>query len=202
MVQEEFKKAGLKLFTILDYQRILEVNYSAAQRSIFRYIKIGFIVRVRKGFYFLKSNPPHEFEIANKIYQPSYISFETALSYYGIIPETIYEVISATSRLTREFDVNNIKFSYKKIKKECFDGYQPVKIKNAVVLIAEPEKALADYLYLVALGQRELSYERIDLSKIKKTRLLTYIKHFRKTKMREIINNIYDQPKHNQRVIY
>jgi len=202
VVQEKFKKAELKLFTILDYQRILGVNYSAAQRSISRYIQAGFIVKVRKGLYFLKSSPPHEFEVANKVYYPSYISFETALSFYGIIPETIYEVISATPRLTREFVINNIKYSYKKIKRECFCGYRPVKIKGAVVLIAEPEKALADYLYFVALGQRELSYERIDLNKIKKARLLTYAKHFQKIKMREIINNIYDQSKRNRGIVY
>lgn len=201
-VQEKISRANLRLFTSLDYGRILNLDYQAAKRSISRYIRAGFIVKARKGFYFLKSNPPHEFEIANKIYQPSYVSFETALSYYGIIPETIYEVISATSRLTREFNVNGIKFSYKKIKKECFNGYQPVKIQNITVLIAEPEKALADYLYLVALGKRELSYERIDLSKIKKARLLLYIKHFRKIKMKEIINNIYDKPRYNKRIIY
>jgi len=202
LVQEKFKKAGLKLFTILDYKRVLEVNYSTAQRSIFRYVRMGFLVKARKGLYFLKNNPPHGFEIANKIYQPSYISFETALSFYGIIPETIYEVISASSRTTRSFNVNDIKYSYKKIKKNCFNGYKPIKIKDATILIAEPEKALVDYLYLVALGKRKLAYERIDLSKIKKTKLLNYANQFQKKKIKEIINNFYAESRRNQRIIY
>ena len=202
LVQEKFKKVGLKLFTILDYKRVLEVNYSTAQRSIFRYVKTEFLVKARKGLYFFKNNPPHEFEIVNKIYQPSYISFETALSFYEIIPETIYEVISATSRTTRTFNVNDIKYSYKKIKRDCFNGYKSIKIKNATVLIAEPEKALVDYLYLVVLGKRKLAYERINLSKIKKTKLLSYAKQFQKVKIEEIINNLYAEPKYNQRIIY
>ena len=155
-----------------------------------------------KGLYFLTDNPPQKFEIANKIYQPSYISFETALSFYGIIPETIYEVISVTPRKTRTFKVSDIKYSYKKIKKNCFNGYKSIKIKNAIILIAEPEKALVDHLYLVVLGKRKLAYERIDLSKINKTKLLSYAKQFQKEKIKEIINNLYAKPKHNQRIIY
>jgi len=201
-IQEKITRANLKLFTSLDYQRILNLDYQAAKRSITRYIDAGFLVKARKGFYFIKANPPHEFEIANKIYQPSYISFETALSFYGIIPETIYEVVSATSRITRAFNVNDIKYSYKKIKKDCFNGYKPIKIKDATVLIAEPEKALVDYLYLVVLGKRKLAYERVDLSKIKKSKLLSYAKQFQKKKIKEIINNFYVKPKRNQRVIY
>lgn len=200
--QEEMKRVNLKLFTILDYKRILGIDYQLAKRSISRYTQRGFVIKARKGLYFFKNNPPHEFEVANKVYQPSYISFETALSFYGIIPETIYEVISATLRTTRTFNVNNIQYSYSKIKKNCFNGYKPIKIKNVTILIGEPEKALVDYLYLVALGKRRLAYERIDLSKIRKTKLLSYAKQFEKKKIKEIINNLYDKSKRNQRIIY
>lgn len=203
LVQTKLQKAGLKLFSVLDYQRILGVkNYSSARSNISRYLKLGIMQKACKGLYFLADNSPHEFEIANKAYQPSYISFETAMSFYGIIPETIYEVMSATLRTTRTFNVNNIQYSYSKIKKNCFNGYKPIKIKNATILIAEPEKALVDYLYLVALGKRRLAYERIDLSKIKKTKLLSYAKQFEKKKIKEIINNLYDKPKRNQKIIY
>ena len=202
IAEEKIKEVNLKLFTILDYKRILGIDYELAKRSISRYTQRGFIIKARKGLYFFKNNSPHEFEIANKVYQPSYISFETALSFYGIIPETIYEVISASSRTTRSFNVNNIKYSYKKIKKDCFNGYKPIKIKDATILIAEPEKALVDYLYLVALGKRKLAYERIDLSKIKKTKLLNYANQFQKKKIKEIINNFYAESRRNQRIIY
>lgn len=193
LVQNKIKKTGLKLFSVLDYQKILGVkNYSSARSSISHYIKLGIIQKARKGLYFLTDNPPSEFEIANKLYQPSYISFETALSFYGIIPETIFEIISATPKITRAFAVNNLKFSYKKIKKDCFVGYQPKKIRNAIILIAEPEKALADLLYFVALGKRDFSYERVSLKKIKKQKLMNYAKGFKNKKVFELIKNIYD----------
>jgi predicted transcriptional regulator of viral defense system len=193
IVQNKIKKAGLKLFSVLDYQRILGINnYGSARSSISRYLKLGIIQKARKGLYFLDDNPPSEFEIANKLYQPSYISFETALSFYGIIPETIFEITSATPKTTRNFTVNSLKFSYKKIKKDCFVGYQPKKIQNVIILMAEPEKALADLLYFIALGKRSFSYERINLQKIKKQKLMNYAKAFNNKKLFELIKNLYD----------
>ena len=193
IVQNKIKKAGLKLFSVLDYQRILGIdNYGSARSSISRYLKLGIIQKARKGLYFLDDNPPSEFEIANKLYQPSYISFETALSFYGIIPETIFEITSATPKTTRNFTVNSLKFSYKKIKKDCFVGYQPKKIQNVIILMAEPEKALADLLYFVALGKRSFSYERINLQQIKKQKLMNYAKSFNNKKLFELIKNLYD----------
>ncbi len=183
------KLKDIKIFTSLDFQRIFEINYEAAKKAIFRYKKAGVLTKARRGLYFLTNKPPHEFEIANKLYQPSYISFETALSFYGIIPETIYEVISATSRISRQFIVDNLKFSYRKIKKECFFGYRPQKIQGRIILIAEPEKALADLLYLAALKRESFNYERVNLRKIKKRKLMKYTQAFKNKKLLELVKN-------------
>lgn len=190
-MQEKLRGSNLRLFTVSDFQKIFKINYEAAKRNINRYVKSDILGKAKKGLYFLKINPPAEFEIANKLYRPSYVSFETSLSFYGIIPETIYEVISANPRISRNFLVNDLKFSYKKIKKSCFLGYHPEKIKNNVVLIADPEKALADYLYFVALKKRKLSYERINLKKIKKTKLIRYARCFKNKRLLKIIEAVY-----------
>lgn len=196
-VLNKLKRKNIKIFTVLEFQRIFGINYELAKKIIFRYTKKGIFTKARKGIYFLTENPPSEFALANKIYQPSYISFDTALSFYGIIPETIYEIISATTRPGREFLVKNLKFSYKTIKKSVYFGYLPQKIKNEVILIAEPEKALADYLYFVALKKRELSYERINFEKIKKKKLIEYAKKFENKKLLRLIKSLYDQSRKN-----
>ena len=64
--------------------------------------------------------------------------------------------------------MENLKFFYFKIKKDYFWDYSLKKIRGTNVLIAEPEKALVDFLYLVSLGKRKLSYERIKLKKSKR----------------------------------
>ena len=88
------------------------------------------------------------FLIANKIYAPSYISFETALSYYGLIPEGVYTVISATSRKTKNFQTPQGRFHYRKLKPECIFGYHLEAVENQHFKIADPEKAILDFLYL------------------------------------------------------
>lgn len=190
LVLEKLKT--IKIFTPIDFQRIFDVNYQTAKKAIFRYKKAGIISEARKGLYFLSQDPPPEFEIANKLYQPSYISFETALSFYGLIPETIFGIISVTPRSSREFVVSNLKFTYKKIKRECFMGYRPQKVRGRTVLIAEPEKALIDLLYFAVLKKRRFNYERINLKKIKKQRLFRYAKFFRNKKLLELVKNFYD----------
>ena len=70
-------------------------------------------------------------------------------------------------------------------------GYSLRKIRGRNVLIAEPEKALADFLYQVSLGKRKLSYERLRLKKIKKKKLLKYARCFENKKLLNLIEKIY-----------
>ena len=123
--------------------------------------------------------------------KPSYISFDTALSFHGIIPETIYTITSATTKATREFKINNMYFTYCKIKKSVYTGYRPIKYLNEIVLIAEPEKALADYFYFIELKKRQLNYERLNLKNIRKNKLISFAKLFNRPRMLNLINQIY-----------
>ncbi len=66
------------------------------------------------------------FLIANKLYAPSYVSFEMALSYYGLIPEGVYAITSATSKKTATFQTPIGKFSYRTLKPQLFFGYNQV----------------------------------------------------------------------------
>lgn len=190
-VQETLFEKEIRLFTVADFERIFQISYENAKKNIIRYVNSGFFIKAKKGLYFIKSNPPCDFELANRLYQPSYISFDTALSYYGIIPETVYEITSVTSKNSRNFKVKDLRFSYKKIKRDCFGGYSPEKINNSVVLIAEPEKAFADYLYFIALGKRKLSYERIFLKKLNRVKLRQYIKRFQNKQILKITDEIF-----------
>ncbi|TSD07330.1 MAG: hypothetical protein Greene07144_927 [Parcubacteria group bacterium Greene0714_4] len=140
--------------------------------------KHGNFKRVKRGVYAVPDNQPTKYEIANYLWKPSYISFETALSYHGIIPETVYAITSATTnKNVREINLENQIYEYHKIKKGLFFGYQPIKIRDKVVLIADKEKAFLDYLYLLSLKNGQLN-ERIDLSKIDKQKVGVYVAYF------------------------
>ena len=102
---QTLQASGKSLFSSADLQKILQVadsNYSHVQAS--RLVKEGVIERVRRGWYVLASNRPSDFELANVLYGPSYVSLDSALNFYGILVQSPQEVISATTGLARKLE--------------------------------------------------------------------------------------------------
>lgn len=199
-VVKKLKEKKMILFTPLEFRRVFDVSNWACQWFIKSHTKERDFIKLRKGLYMLADYPANHYLIANRLYQPSYISFDTALSFYGIIPETVYTITSATTKTTREFKVENISFVYHKLKDEVFTGYKTIKYLDNTILIAEPEKAFADYLYFVALKKRGFHYERLNLKKIKKTKLLDYLKLFKQPKMFKLVKKLYAESRLPKRI--
>jgi predicted transcriptional regulator of viral defense system len=128
---------------------------------------------------------PSSLEIANLIYRPSCISLEIALSYYHVIPETVYAITSVTTKHSKDIKVLNQIYRYHQISKGLYFGYQTIRVANKNVIIATKEKALLDYLYFVARGQKKYN-ERFDLRLVDKEKLRKYSKIFFKN-----INNTH-----------
>ena len=114
--------------------------------------KAGYIVPLRQGWYAFAdymSKPDFARYIAAKIYSPSYISLHTALSYYGMIPEAVVEITSITTRKTIRFEIVFATYSYQTVKPSLFWGYEPKPMRDGqTFMLATPEKALLDLLYL------------------------------------------------------
>lgn len=191
-VEKELRKRHIKVFTPLEFQRIFRESYNNSKSFINRNVKRGLLLKFKNGLYGLSSMNILKFLIANKLYIPSYISFETALSYYHIMPETVYTVFSATTKASRQFEAQESNFIFHRIKKEVFFGYVPKKIDETVILIAEPEKALLDYLYFVVLKKKPVN-DRLDIKNISKIKLLKYAKFFKKDELTLFIKRLYDK---------
>lgn len=188
-VQNTLREKGFSIISPFEFSQIFKVSDISAQKFLERYAKKGFFEKPRKGYYVVNTERHRLYYIANRIYSPSYVSFDTALSYYGLIPEITYAVSSATTKPTREFNFGEVVLSYSKIKREAFSGYLPMQIDGIVVFFAEKEKALCDYLYFVSLGKRSLN-DRLNLSKINKKKLIGYSKLFKRKALDRIINDI------------
>jgi predicted transcriptional regulator of viral defense system len=187
-VQQSLQAKGIRLFSPPDFQRVFGVSLRATQEFIKDHCDDLFF-KIRNGLYALRAEPPAEEAIANRLYAPSYLSFEYALSRYGIIPESVYAITSVTTRITREFIVNNKSFVYSRIKKRAYRGYKTDKIGGITVLIAEPEKALADYLYFVDLKRKTLN-ERLNAGKLKKKTVLEYAGLFGRKSLLKLVKEI------------
>jgi len=153
-VRQELLRKGVVIFSSQDFQRIFHTTRSKTKYFLETYTQRGVFLRLKKGLYALQSDVPPEEEVANRLYRPSYVSFEYALGAYSILLEMAYSVTSATPQPTRTFEIGGKTFSYFTIKRKAYTGYIPVKRGGRTVLMAEPEKALVDYLYFVSLGKR------------------------------------------------
>lgn len=117
-----------------------------------RWCRQGLLVRLRRGWFafpeYLKV-PDFERYIAGRIYKPSYISLQTALAYYGLIPEAVTDITSVSTLKTASFNNQFGTYSYQTIKPELFFGYDLKQIQDGrTIAFATPEKALLDFLYL------------------------------------------------------
>jgi hypothetical protein len=115
-----------------------------------RWVKKGYLLKLKNGIYAFKKDFERikSQEVASALYQPSYLSLESALSFYGFVPEMVYAHVSVTGKINRTFDNKFGHFIYRHLKSELFWGYREVRTDTGRYLIAEPEKAVLDYLYL------------------------------------------------------
>jgi len=149
------------------------VEYVNPKDKIKRLVREGKLFPLVRGYYETDKMTPGYY-LAKSIYGPSYLSFDFALSYYGLIPEAVYEFTSAT------YDKKKLKtytnafgtFTYRDVPKAVYPyGIRIVEENGYVFQIASPEKALCDKLYALSpiSNQRELeellfSNLRIDRS--------------------------------------
>lgn len=174
-VEKDLRRKEIKLFSLEDFCSFFKVPSETAKKFLSRQVKRGILLRLKRGIYALGEDHPSDFLIANKIYQPSYISLETTLSFYQIIPESIYSITSVTTKPTREFTVLGKTFLYKSLKKDAFFGYRVAIVQGEEVFIASPEKALADYFYFLSREGRKIN-QRLELSKVSLVKVRGYLK--------------------------
>jgi hypothetical protein len=167
-----------------------------------RWRKRGLVLKVKKGMYVLnehdrKINPSKPF-LANQMYAPSYVSLEYALGLYGLIPERVPEVTSITSKKTVRISNPLGRFSYHHVMPAAFTGFRLTRDENNQgVLIANPEKAVVDFLYLrlARTSQRTPlsesmfaeSYRFQDVAALREQRLLHFASLYNNSKLRSVV---------------
>ncbi len=143
------------VFSVLD---IVKYDPSFDSRRLVEWQLKGYIIKVKRGFYcFSDRDFTREFDFvaANKIYTPSYVSLESALAYYGLIPEGVFSTISVTTKNTVRQESPLGQFEYLHVKPAYFFGYKLVSEGGLVFKIAEIEKVMLDFFYLRKLNSKE-----------------------------------------------
>lgn len=138
------------------------------KNNLGRWVRQGLIVKLRNGYYTFPENlskPNFNFFLANRIYRPSYISLHAALSFYGLIPESIFQITSVSPLKTISFQNPAGTFSYKSIKPSLMFGFDSLPFMvDKIILLAKPEKAILDLLYLYPFysSENDMTDLRLD----------------------------------------
>ncbi len=148
----EFRNALIeyKIFSIGDAKKYFPGFDS---KRLVEWQKKNYIRKLINKWYLFAEIPVDElllFRISNCLYQPTYISLESALAFYHFIPEAVYSMQAITTRKTIAYKTTAGTFNYRTLKPAFYFGYNILHKDKLPVLVAEPEKALLDYLYLGA----------------------------------------------------
>ena len=167
-------------FSPADLEKVLGQKRPALYVTLNRLVKYGVLVRLRQGVYQVVLRAADLPRIANQLVYPSYLSFESALSRYGILSQVPYTLTFATPHRSRRLTLADTVVEFRQLKKDLFFGYT----MEGGVYVAEPEKALLDQLYMVSRGLSGLSWNELDLSSLDEERLQAYAIRFPTTVLR------------------
>ncbi len=148
-------------WSVADLQKIL--GYQSRQTllvALHRLVREGVLTRMRRGIYRVSLNSVEGALLANLLYTPSYLSFESALSRFGILSQVPYTITLATTRRSKKMTLDGTAVEYRQLREDLYFGHRLEKGLD----IAEPEKALLDALYLVKRGKLSLALDELDLS--------------------------------------
>jgi len=160
-----------------------------------RWVKSGKLIQLTKGLYTLAEPyakvPPHPFVLANAMKKASYVSLQSALGHFGMIPEHVSAVTSVTTQRPERVETPLGLFIFRHIKRNWFHGYKQIELgSRQKAFVATPEKALLDLVYLTAGGDDYDFLAELRLQNVERLRLevlLQLAKASRSPKLRRAV---------------
>jgi predicted transcriptional regulator of viral defense system len=152
------------------------VNLKHVRQQLSRWVKTGKIYQLRRGLYALappyQKTTPHPFLVANRMVRASYVSLQSALAHFDLIPEAVPVTTSVTTRRPGSWQTPLGVFEFQHVQQNMFFGYESIQLAGGqTAFVARPEKALLDLVYLTPgagdpdyLAELRLqNLERLDL---------------------------------------
>ena len=174
-------------------------SYANPKTKLSRMVKQGKYFQIARGLYETEKNVPGHL-LAGNIYGPSYISFEYALGFYGMIPEAVYTITSATfeKKKKKKYETAFGTFTYRDVPSAAFPlNIRLIQEGSYFYRIAEPEKALCDQLYtmppakniklLAELLFDDLRIEETELLKLEIEKIVFLSDRYHSTNIKKLI---------------
>ncbi|MBU1291492.1 hypothetical protein KJ898_06835 [bacterium] len=197
-------KNELKDFSIFSLNEIRNIDPNFYRSRLNEWQDKGYIKKVIRGYYIFSDLQLSEeilFKIANRIYLPSYISLESALSYYHLIPESVYGITSISTRRTYSFKTSIGEFTFRTVKPQLFFGYHLMNYRELYLKMASVEKAILDYFYLHPDIETEQDFDSLRINKemffeqVDDGKLMNFLGRFNQKKLTRRINTFWSYMK-------
>ena len=167
MRNADINKIDKLYFGYEDIARALGISLDSARVSASRYAKQGILIRTKRNTYMLgetwnRLDRVKQFQIANLLQVPSYISLMSAMGYHEVTTQIQQDYTESIAlKRTKTIEIEDRVFNYTRIQPKLYTGF----VKNDEFFIATPEKALFDAVYLVSLGRYSFDVASIDFAK-------------------------------------
>lgn len=148
----------------------------------------GLIRQIKRDCYTLMGENLSNFEYSNALYEPSYISLDSALNYHGILIQVPLSVTAMTLKRAKVITYENVSYDYFHMSPGYFWGYEVI---NGA-LIADPEKSLVDKIYLESFRESPGVgfFDELVLDNISKDKLVSYAQRIRKKSFSNLLKEI------------
>jgi predicted transcriptional regulator of viral defense system len=156
------QKINKPFYTIADLEKITGLSRNSLYVALKRWETGEIIERISQGIYIPMGGNVSLENLAAQLYIPNYLSFESALTKYGILNLIPYTLTFATTRKTKKYTLQKQKIEFRQISPELFFGFE---MKNGMY-IASPEKAFLDQVYFAARGKATLDFDEVDIKKL------------------------------------
>ena len=175
-----------------------DVKPAAVRLQLSRWVADGKIYQLRRGLYALappyNKIKPHPFLIANRLKGASYVSCQSALAHYGMIPETTPVTVSVTSSRQARWQTPLGDFEFHHVRQALLTGYRLLDLGGGQgAFVASPEKALLDLIYLQAGGDSQAHLQELRLQNLERldpAKLEQQAEHFGSVKIRRAVDRL------------
>ena len=184
---------------LIDMRNVCTYFNGLDRRRLYEWQKRGLIVKVANNFYVMAGKPLDGAglkTIACQIYAPAYVGLTSALSWYNLIPEAVFQTTAITTRRNKFITTGLGDFRYRSIKAELFFGISVVVRDNNHFFMSDPEKTLLDYLYFVPNSdtRETLAEMRLNLDEIRRVvdrqKLRNYLRLFASPKLGRAVRHL------------
>ena len=175
------------LLRIGDAAAKYRLSNSAVSKALRRQANRGLLEKVSDDAYFNKiAALATSRDIVNQLVPDSYVSLSSALAEWGLSSQNPIATTCVTTSWRRRISTPSVQIAYRKIKRDLFWGYIEKKSRYGKYKIAEPEKALLDWIYFALQDSLPVQLDEIRFDKLSRARLVSYAKKFPSTVMQAL----------------